>query len=98
MGFYYRLDVQLDGEIAMARKYLEAGHRLFLNGAVLRVGASGTVVDAQIDWDGTTESNGNDPTKNGNAIGSIIDDERWTYDVYIEVKTSRLWFDDEKAY
>ena len=92
------LIAELDWGIPMARKYLGAGHRLFLNGAVLRVGASSTVVDAQIDWDGTVDYCGNDENKKCNSIGVIIEDETWSYDVYIEVTTGKLWFDDEKAY
>ena len=95
------LNAELDVEIAMARKYLDAGHRLQLSGAILRVGASGTVVDAQIDWDGTVDYCGNDPDDTKviwKGIGTIIDDEKWTYAVFMEVNTGKLWFDDERAY
>lgn len=85
----------------MTKKYLKAGCRLQLNAAIIRIGASGTVVDAQIDWDGTVACCCNEPdspvTMN-NGIGTVTDDEQWTYDVFLDVKTGKLWFDNERPY
>lgn len=82
----------------MAKVYLGAGHKLSLNGAVARVGGSGTVADLQIEWSATAEYCGNDPSSVGNGIGSIKDADRYTYDVFLEEETGKFWFDDSCGY
>lgn len=74
------------------KKYLVAGQQFTLNALVVRIGQSGTIVDLQPDWTGTEEYCG----KGG--IGQFVDNERYTYDLFIESITGRLWYDDERGY
>lgn len=84
----------------MKKTYLPAGAQLRLNGAVARVGASGTVVDLALDWSGTVDYCGNNPNAPGIAlgIGTVLDEDLLTYDVFIDVPTGRLWFDNDRGY
>ena len=84
----------------MAKKYLTAGQPLRLSGLVARIGATQTVVDLAIDWSATEKYCGNDSTKPGRGfeIGTILDAERFTYDVFFETETGKLWYNDEFGY
>nr|WP_314659140.1 hypothetical protein [uncultured Pseudomonas sp.] len=85
----------------MAKVFLEAGRRISLNGAHMRVGASGTVVDAVA----LADIYENDPTKPygyGHGFGTICIDqeidgviEGVTYDVYLDMDSGKFWYDDE---
>lgn len=84
----------------MAIVYLEPGQKLRFT-AVARVGETGTIIDLKIDFSGTAEYVGNDPSKGvdaGFAFGVITDQDRYTYDVFFEDSSGRLWFDDECGY
>ena len=90
----------------MARIYLEAGRRFELCGAIMRIGGSGTVVDASIDWADSAKYCGDredsDPGY-GDCIGliylpAVVNGETvtLTFDVHLDQETSRMWYDDEK--
>lgn len=85
----------------MAKVYLEPGQAVDLCSASIRIGASGTIVDVQVDWTLTAIRCDQSPERdNGgsNAIGQIVDKKNKTFSVFLELETGRLWFDDEDGY
>ena len=73
----------------MAKVYLLAGTLLTFP-ATVRIGATGTIADTQIDWYESIQNDG------GECIEySYVKDEN-TFHVYLEKSTGRLWYDDER--
>ena len=76
----------------MAQIYLEPGFKFDLRGGSVRVGASGTVVDAVLDWGDVLAYCGVE-----DGVGSFTRCGD-TFSVYLEEDTGKLWFDDEFGY
>ncbi len=63
----------------------------------MRVGSTGTCVDAVLDWTGVTkyhasEANGYD------QVGEYVNHEGFTFAVRLESATGRFWYDDVNGY
>lgn len=71
----------------MAKIYLPPGFQFCLLGGPVRIGASGTVVDAVPDWKGIANYCGDD------VIGTIVRDGL-TFNLFLEEDTGKLWYDD----
>jgi hypothetical protein len=83
----------------MAKVFLDAGTRVCLRNATLRIGASGTVLDGVLDWTWMlTMAENNDPAtaEIGESIGflgSSVDGKN--YEVFFDNATSRMYYDTE---
>jgi len=84
----------------MAKKYLTAGEQIKFSGLVARIGATQTVVDLAIDWSATADYCVNDSTRPGQGfeIGTTQNADSYTFDVFFETETGKLWYDDETGY
>lgn len=84
----------------MAKIYLQAGQQFTVNGGPTRVGASATCVDTGLDWIETANYSapGERLDENDNVVGSIVNSERQTFDVFLERATGRFWYDNQNGY
>lgn len=75
----------------MSKIYIAAGQQVTTD-LVVRIGATGTVVDIVPDWTATENSC-------GGSVGTFFSKKHpHAYDVYLEEHTGRLWYDDECGY
>ena len=80
----------------MAKVYLRSGQQFSLD-VIARAGEQGSVNDLQVEWAGSLLDNSGLAAR-GRNVGEVVVDERFTYAVYLEADSGRLWFDDERGY
>lgn len=82
----------------MSKCYLQCGESVMLYWFG-RVGTSGTIIDLQADVTRMVTSMGQDSGegKVGDGVGTIVRSGD-TFDVFVEIDTGKLWYDDERAY
>lgn len=89
--------LETKGVAKVPKQYLQCGELVSLH-FVGRIGRSGTIVDVVADASMMAQDCGNDPSAApGNSIGTVVRG-KYTADVFIEMDTGRLWYDNEKWY
>lgn len=75
----------------MAKKFLEKGQRFDIVSGPATVGESRTVIDISIDWSGVEVAGDGE-------VGTFANDLDYTFRVFRDTHTGRLFYDDDNGY
>jgi hypothetical protein len=82
----------------MAKVYLQPGEAITLNLQGARVGASGTVVDLLLECRNDGAEGIGTVVKAGRGCEGGPIEDGFTFNVWMEEQSGRLWYDDESGF